>query len=292
MDIRLDPRLPLVWRDPHTLQIGTDRAVVVLSGVTSRHERIVSAIAAGLTREGPGEVARRLGCRAADVVEMVERLEPALLRSGPRAAVVIHVSGASALADEIRSLVASVGVRAQPVDGDTAATTPRPTLGVAVSDHVHDPVLTGVWLRRDVPHLSVVTGDRSTRIGPVVVPGEVACAHCLDLHRSDHDSAWGVIAGQLWGRPAVAPSLLATREVAALATRRIVARALGDPACPPDAVIETLDADTGTVTRSTSRPHPECGCAILPRSGSDAGQTALVPAPDGSTRGAAVAVPA
>ena len=289
MDIRLDPRLPLVWRDPHTVQIGTDQAVVVLSGVTARHERILSAIAAGQGRSGAGAVAQRAGCREAEVVEIVQRLGPALLQPGSRPPPSIHIAGSSPLADEIRLLVASTGALTESVGTDAAEVATAPTLGVAVSDHVHDPVLAGVWLRRDVPHLHVVAGDRSTRIGPVVVPGSTACAHCLDLHRAEVDSAWGVIAGQLYGRKQVAPTLLATRDVAVRAARRALARASGDEPRLSDAVIETVDTETGVVTRSTSRPHPACGCATLPRIGSGDDPTALDPAPDDSTKGAAVA---
>jgi bacteriocin biosynthesis cyclodehydratase domain-containing protein len=243
-------------------------------------------------RSGVGPVAQRAGCREVDVVEIVDQLGPALLRPTPGPSVVIHVGGSSALADEIRALLVSAGVSSDSVDGDAAAVGGAPTLGVAVSDHVHDPVLAGAWLRRDVPHLHVVIGDRSTRIGPVVLPGSTACAHCLDLHRADVDAAWGVIAGQLWGRPRVSPSLLATREAAVFAARRALARASGDPARLPDATIETIDAESGAVTRSTSRPHPRCGCAVLPRSDSAGDPSALGPAPDDSRRGEAVAVPA
>jgi bacteriocin biosynthesis cyclodehydratase domain-containing protein len=293
MDIRLDPRLPLVWRDPHTLQIGVDRPVAVLGALTSRHERIISAIASGHGRSGVGAVAQRAGCREGEVAELATRLSAGLVQQQrPKSEVSIHVAGSSSLADEIRSLLVSAGVVVAGVDVDEAAVAPPPTLGVAVSDHVHDPVLAGVWLRRDVPHLCVVTSDLSSRIGPLVVPGEVACAHCLDLHRADVDSAWGVIAGQLWGRPVVGRTLLSIREVAVRAVRRALARAEGDPDRLPDAVIEMIDSETGAITRSTSRPHPGCGCAALPRSDSAADPAALAPAPGGSTRGADVAVPA
>lgn len=292
MDIRLDPRLPLVWRDPQTLQIGVDHPVAVLDGVTSRHERIISAIAAGHGRAGEAPLAQRAGCREAEVLDLVARLGPALIPPGPQAPVTIHVAGASGLADEVRELIRSTGARVERVDGDAAAVAPPPTLGIAVSDHVHDPVLAGIWLRRDIPHLAVVTGDLATRIGPVIVPGVTACPHCLDLHRADVDASWGVIAGQLWGRPRAGVSLLVLREVAVRVARRALARATDASRQRDDDLIETLDSESGEITRSTSRPHPDCGCAALPRSDSVADPIALAPAPGGSTKAEVVAVPA
>lgn len=292
MDIRLDSRLPLVWRDPRTLQVGVDRPVAVIDGVTSRHERIIAAIAAGHGRSGVGSVAQRAGCRDAEVSELVEKLRPALLPRDPAVVATIHVAGSTALADEIHSLFASTGTPTRRVDGDQAGTGPVPTLGVAVAEHVHDPVLAGAWLRRDVPHLSVVTGDVATRVGPVVVPGVTACAHCLDLHRADVDGAWGVIAGQLWGRPSVGQPLLATHEAAVSVVRRVMARLAGDPARAPDPLVESIDAATGIVTTATTTPHLRCGCAALPRIGSADGRSDLALGPGGSTRGEDVAVPA
>ena len=78
------------------------------------------------------------------------------------------------------------------------------------------------WLRRDVPHVLVRVGDRSVRVGPVVVPGVTACARCLHLHDGDRDRAWPAIAGQLAARPVVAPPLLVLREAAVRTVRRVL----------------------------------------------------------------------
>lgn len=292
MDIRFDPRLPFVWRDPTTLQVGVDRVVAVLDGVTTKHERIISAIAAGHGRAGVGPVAQRAGCSPAEVSALVERLDAALVRPRDPTPVTVHVSGTTVLAAEVRELVASLGVVVEPTSGESALAGLAPSFGIAVADHVHDPVLARVWLRRDVPHLQVVTGDHTVRIGPVVRPGRTACAHCLDLHRADHDASWGVLAAQLWGRRQVVPTLLAVRESATRIVRRAILSAIVSSARPDDAVVDLIDVDTGEITRSTTRPHPDCGCAVLPRTGSDADPTALAPGPGGSTRDAAAAVPA
>ncbi|WAC52840.1 hypothetical protein [Frigoribacterium sp. SL97] len=47
MPLVLDPRIPVVWRDPSTLQVGVDRPTLVLSPVSRLDERVVAALASG-----------------------------------------------------------------------------------------------------------------------------------------------------------------------------------------------------------------------------------------------------
>jgi bacteriocin biosynthesis cyclodehydratase domain-containing protein len=295
MDIRFDPRLPLVWRDPHTLQIGVDAPAVVLEGLTARQERLVAAIAAGHGRSGLGGLIARTGQKDAEVAQLVERLAPALADDHRVTAPVVELAGSCSLADAVERLLTDSGARVRRVDASTAGLTGDADVGIAVSRHVHDPGVSAAWLHDDLPHLAVVRGDLTTRIGPVVVPGATACAHCLDLHRADVDGAWGVIAGQLWGRvspglPAVAESDAAARAVRRLLRRhrRLVSGGEEAPDDPvDDAVIETVDVETGLVTTTRSRPHPDCGCAALAESGWGAAPPDLGPGPSGSTRDAA-----
>lgn len=289
MDIRLDPRLPLVWRDPQTLQIGVDRPRAVLDGVTNRQERIIAAIAAGHGRSGTPPIAQRVGCADHEVVELIERLRPALVAPGAGAGPVVEVPGSSSLSTSIAAMLEAEGMRIIMGAAPDGEDDDEPALAIAVSAHVHDPVVTAGWLRRDVPHLCVVTGDGFARIGPVVVPGVTACCRCLDLHRADVDSAWGAIAAQLWGRPARDQPPLLVGEIAARASRRALQRLTGDADRLPDSALEMLDIDTGEVTTSVSRPHPDCGCGALPRTGSVDAPASSGSAPSGSMRGAAVA---
>ncbi|RKR74876.1 hypothetical protein C8E83_2010 [Frondihabitans australicus] len=313
MDIRFDPRLPLVWRDPHTLQIGADRPVVVLERITAREERVVSAIASGHGLSGLGGLIARTGQRDAEVATIVERLAPALAEPRKVRRPVVEVAGSCNLTRAIEALLTASDASVRRVDATSAGLAGDADAGVAVSRHAHDPAVAAAWLRVDLPHLTVVTGDRSTRVGPVVVPGRTACSHCLDLHRADVDASWGVIAAQLWGRVGPALPPVAQSEVAAKAVRRILRRhealAARHPGAPvrdgpakaspgesddddraraldeasDDAVIETIDTDSGRVTSSRSRLHPGCGCAALAESGWGGDPDPSAPAPHGST---------
>lgn len=286
MDIRFDPRLPLVWRDPNTLQIGVDHPIAVVDRLSARQEKIIAAIAAGHGRSGLGSIAQRSGCREREVEELVEVLRPtfAAPRSVSSGRLRVGVSGTGPMADEISGLLEAGGAAVHRVTAESVMMDPPPDIGVAVSRHVHDPGVAGAWLRRDVAFLCVVAGDSTTRVGPLVVPGVTACPRCLDLHRGDVDLAWGVIAGQLWGRPAPEHPPLARLEASTRSVRRVLRRGAED-----DAVIEMLDVDSGDITRTTSRPHPSCGCAVLPRSDSADDPSRLGLARHGSTTGAGVA---
>ncbi len=48
MVLKLDPRFPLVWRTPSSLQLGVDPAVVTLHDVSETTERLLAALVAGV----------------------------------------------------------------------------------------------------------------------------------------------------------------------------------------------------------------------------------------------------
>jgi bacteriocin biosynthesis cyclodehydratase domain-containing protein len=263
MVLQLDAAVPLVWRTPHTVQLGGERPLVVLDGVTAAHERLLAAVAAGISPTGFAMMARAAG---EDPDALLDRLAPALdrpLPSAPRVA----VYGTGPLAEEL--------VRQLGRDDD-------PEVVVLVGAWVLAPPEHGTWLRRDVAHLPVVVGERVT-IGPLVEPGSSACLHCVQLARRDADPAWPAIAAQLHGRPAPPLSRTAVAEAAAFAVRRLHAGAA------PGTSWE-LDPATGSVSARGWERHPECSCAAP--TGSDwapgAGR-AVLPAPSSAR---ADAVPA
>ena len=52
MTLRLDPRRPIVWRTPHSLQIGVDPVLAVLDDVSEGDARLIDALAVGVPRSG------------------------------------------------------------------------------------------------------------------------------------------------------------------------------------------------------------------------------------------------
>ncbi len=268
MAIRLDPRLPLVWRTPDSLQLGVDRPPVVLSAVSRLDERLLDALGRGISRGGLDMIAATEGATPAHVTQLLDLVRPALLpprdedlprrtRTGP-----VAIVGSGPTADRIADALARAGhdVAPRQMAGDAD---PRTALAVIVAHFAIAPAVYGRWSREDVPHLPVVIGDRHAVVGPLVEPGRTVCCYCLDLARRDADPAWPAIATQLLGRDSGSERGLVPAELAALAAR------------PADRLLTTcenalqahqavLDVRTGRVTRRASRPHPRCGCRALP----------------------------
>jgi len=261
MVLRLDPRLPLVWRTPTSLQLGFSRAVVVLDDVTVATERMLTALAGGIPRSGLGMIGRTAGLAESQVERFLDLVAPALEReAADHLGRVIVVTGEGPTAAETARLLAAAGFTVRIARTIAAAERESCELAVAVGQFVLEPELHGLWLRRDIPHLAIMLGDAGAVVGPLVEPGRSACLYCVQRHTTDADPAWPAIASQLWGRTAAADTPLVASEAAAIATRIVVARfGLGLAAASSGSVLR-LDAATGATTTVSVDPHPACGC--------------------------------
>ncbi|HAM28003.1 MAG TPA: hypothetical protein DCP11_15245 [Microbacteriaceae bacterium] len=258
MVLRLDPRLPLLWRTPSSLQFGVDDPPVVLEAVSAAEERMIAALRVGVSRSGLEMISATAGGRHGEAAALLDRVAPAL--APPPEATAPHgvtLVGTGPAADLIATLLLRSGVTIVP-DGDAT------TLAVIVARFVIAPDLHGRWLNRDLPHLPVVFGDTGARIGPIVEPGVGPCLWCIELARTDADPAWPAIASQLWGRDATADSALVAEEVATIAARLVLARiarhrAVGRPADGVATSVELRSAD-GSVSTTSWWPHADCLC--------------------------------
>ncbi len=275
MVLRLDPRFPILWRNPRGLQIGVDAPRIVLDPIDDAEEHVLAALVAGVSPGGLDQIAARHRLSPGVLRALVDRLTPALLPRQPRAEAVVAVHGGR-VAGRVAVQLREAGVS---VDPDAAS----PALAVLAADYVVAPDLLAHWLRRDVPHLAVIVSDRTARIGPLVVPGRTACLQCSELVARDSDPARSALAAQLWGSTASGTTALVTDEVAALTTRMAL-RWLAEGGTP--AGVE-VDVATGA-TRGIGRPrHPECLCAGLrtvPTGTATASVPARAPIPFSPTR--------
>jgi bacteriocin biosynthesis cyclodehydratase domain-containing protein len=263
MVLRIDPDLPLVWRTPHSLQLGVDRPAVVLTDLTGPEERMLAALVSGISRTGLTMIGASAGVGRDAVAAFLERLAPALRPplATPRWPVVSVVGAGPTAAALVDGLIASrVAVRV--VADGTAVVEDTDELAVVVAHFVVEPEHHGLWLRRDIPHLPIVFGDTGTMVGPLVEPGTGPCLYCLERARTDEDAAWPAMATQLWGRRSAVDGGLAAVEVAALAARTVLHRLREGPSDTARAV--HLDAATGVRRSTVSTRHPECGCGALP----------------------------
>ncbi len=275
MVLRIDPRLPLVWRSPSSLQLGVDAPPVTLVDVSEAQERMISALVAGISRPGLAMLATAAGADAGEADRLLQLVKPALLGSvvpspNPRTVV---IAGRGKAVERLADALASNGVEPRLVGGDLAAAARARDIAVVVGHFVLDPAFHGLWLRRDLPHLPIVFGDTGARIGPAIEPGHGPCLHCLERWHTDADPSWPAIASQLLGRRSPVDAGIVAGEVALIAARIVFARLTGGPAAT--AVSVRLDALTGATASTRWRQHPECGCAALPGTGTaDAASTA------------------
>jgi len=287
MVLKVRAGVPLVWRSPSSLQFGVDVPLVVLHNMDAGSERLISALAGGISRSGFDMMARSAGIPADAAAELLSRLDPVLdpvlePETDPPAAARarVVVSGEGPLADEVRRVLGAVGVLA---GSDESS----PDLAVVVAGWVISPEDHGTWLRRDIPHLPVVVADAGVTVGPLVEPGTGPCLYCVQLSRTDDDPAWPAIATQLWNRPAPAMSPLAVAEAASFVARHTGERMASGPGEP---ISWRLDSDSGAVSSRAWTRHAQCRCAVPAES--DWAPAADPAVRSATTRAAAAAVPA
>jgi hypothetical protein len=257
MVLRLDPRIPMVWRTPTSVQFGVDAPVAVIEEVSAGLERMLAALRSGISPSGWTMLARDAGVTADVARDLLERLEQVMQPAQPTASGRVLVTGDGPIAHALAGLLRDEGVLAR-------ADEPRPDLAVLVADWVLGPQDAATWLRRDVPHVPIVAADRFVTIGPFVEPGRSPCVYCVQLTRTDADPAWPAVATQVWGRPAPERTQLTVLSAACFAARRIRTRLDAGPGTLARGW--RLAESGGTVSAWTARTHPLCSCAAPPES--------------------------
>jgi bacteriocin biosynthesis cyclodehydratase domain-containing protein len=241
---------------------------------------MLAALAVGTTRPALEVVAAHAGAGPNEVSELLAAVHLALLpaRAPRRVPHAVAVDGAGPTADHVRALL-ELALTDVTIGDDTSAD--GADVAVIVAHYVIEPSRHALWLRRDVPHLPVVFGDRGARVGPFVEPGDGPCLHCLDLQRTDRDAAWPAMATQLLGRRAASETALTSFQAAALATRLAIARLDGDHAHAATSMC--IDAASGELSESSHLQHDRCGCRSLPENGTPPARLRAVrPAPPSS----------
>ncbi|MGH1548262.1 hypothetical protein ACRAWB_03395 [Leifsonia poae] len=232
----LDPRIPRVWRTPDSIQFGVEAPVLVLEGVSPAEERMLAAMATGVTAEGLRVVAERARAEPGEAEALLERVQAVLVRAGRRAGAPVRarrvlVDGGGETAAVLRRMLSGVGVEVgvgppwpRWADGaDAVGAVSAVDAVVIVASYAVEPQRHARWLRRDVPHLPIVYGDGGVTVGPLVRPGRGPCLRCVDLHRTDADPAWPAMATQLHTRDPVGETAVAAGAAAARAAAVLLA---------------------------------------------------------------------
>jgi bacteriocin biosynthesis cyclodehydratase domain-containing protein len=112
---------------------------------------------------------------------------------------------------------------------------------------------------RRIPHLLVRMREGAGWVGPFVQPGRTSCLRCLDLHRTDRDEHWPLVAAQLTARPMQADLISASATAAFAAGQALHALAgAGELLLRDSAVV--IDLFAASTRRREWSPHPRCGC--------------------------------
>lgn len=274
----LNPAMPVLSRPDGVVQVGWDprRAVLVRppAGLTSRAlGDLLRVLQSGATLDDVAALADGVGESA--IAELIAALVDAGVvttvapqRPATRSAS-IRIHGRGPLSDLLASALRCSGARLKHSSQRHAAVAAETTDLVVLSDAlVADPRMLRELHAARIPHLPVRVRDGVGLVGPLVLPGVTSCLRCADLHRSDRDAAWPVVASQLRDTVGTADraTVLATAALALNQVDRVIAAVRGGVAVerapdPPSTLDTTLefDVNTGsTVARRWAR-HPRCG---------------------------------
>lgn len=121
-----------------------------------------------------------------------------------------------------------------------------------------------------VAHLAAsVHGSRAV-VGPLVLPGRTSCLRCADLHRTERDQRWPVLAMQLSARVRRRPPADTALGVAAVGLAAGQALQFLD-GHQPETVEGTMEwhLPDWRLRRRTWRPHADCDCGAAAEPGRD-----------------------
>lgn len=266
---RIDPALPLVWRTPTDLQLGATGTRVVLHDAGDVETGLIAALRHGASVETLTTIGLGLGGRPEQVRRLLGELAPLFEAAPPQATRrgTVAVDAAGDLGARVAADLAALGYEVLDLRDDSADgpaiedLVDGVDLAVLGADWVVPPARHLRWLRRDVPHLAVVSDDSGFRVGPLVEPGTGPCLRCLELARRDADAAWPVIAAQLSGRRPATRDLRAVVEAGAVAVAAVDDRLAHRAGTLANVSIRLGRARPGGLPRPIRHePHPECGC--------------------------------
>ncbi|NJQ00943.1 TOMM precursor leader peptide-binding protein [Streptomyces zingiberis] len=128
--------------------------------------------------------------------------------------------------------------------------------------HAPDPATAEPLLATGTPHLYAGVLEGTGVVGPLVLPGETACAGCLQRHRSEREPTWPRMLAQ-WrsARGSAAPACdtaLATVVAGLAAAHALTFLDGGAPVCA-GARLEFALPDLAWECHRLA-PHPACGC--------------------------------
>lgn len=251
---------PLVWRTPHSLQIGIDHPVTTLEDVPDQAAPLIHALQSGVSRDGYLLLAKQLNVRQPVALALVEGLSSAFEDEEARVRPRLVVSGHSVARVIVAETMSQWGYEV------SLANSPEPTQSDVVhllaADYLTDPQ----WLSRygsgRSPHVPLVFSDHSVTAGPLIIPGATPCLSCRELFLREVEPHWLSLGSQLWGQPAPTATVENARLAAVLVSIVLGELHLDDTAGHPHPIVRYLTTNQ-TISLIAARFHPECHCRGL-----------------------------
>jgi bacteriocin biosynthesis cyclodehydratase domain-containing protein len=274
----LNPATPVLSRPDGMVQVGWDprRALLIRppAGMTTAAlGHLLRALQSGATLDDVQSGSD--GVDATAIADLVAGLVDAgVVKAMPRPrtrSASIRIHGRGPLSDLLTSALRCSGARIKNSNQPHAAVTAETTDLVVLSDSlVADPRMLRDLHAARIPHLAVRVRDGAGLVGPLVVPSVTSCLRCADLHRSDRDAGWPVVAAQLRDTVGTADraTVLATAALALNQVDRVIAAVrdgvritdIDRAPHPPSTLNTTLEFDisTGSTLARRWAQHPRC----------------------------------
>lgn len=270
---RLDPCVPLLWRDERTLQLGRGGGLQIPADAPWV-ELLLSRLRVGFRRASFDVIAHGLGAPRDPARSLLARIEHLLVDDRPpaRPAWVETIDIADGRsAHRMREALVDEGVALVDRSVPGAA-------GVVLVQGAAAALQFARYLRDDTPHLPVAFEPGLVTVGPLVVPDVSPCLACRDAERAALDPAWPLLHSQLIGRGAGLLRAAQVAEAADLAAQ-LLRGERGD-----GSQVE-ISADGSREWRSVTF-HEECRCRerSSPSPRGNATAPALLALPTATTR--------
>ena len=243
--LRLDPSLPVLWRTPHSLQVGFDPPVVLLDCLDERYLPVLAALGTGVSQDAYDAIASHEGLDPEHAASLLEVLAPVLTARLADPLPSIHITGSTGHLGSFARVMRELGY---PMSTE-------PDEAIVISSYVMPASAYTPWLYSDIPHTPVLMSDQAIIVGPRVTPGEGPCLACVWNNRAARDPALVALATQLsirqaWTDKSAHHALAAWYAVELLRTRR-------------HGLTVRIDRYTREVTRHLEEPSPTCVCRSL-----------------------------
>lgn len=306
--MQLQHGIAVIHRAPGVVQVGTDWGRELLfDGLTPAHEQWLLALgrAASLSpfpysrtllapAPPPGSLSLQIALRHAGYAQPLPARSPGIVFQGVESAIcpAIDMALSTGILGKLsiddprpygRDLVealgpqgigatrqAGIGAYFQRRYPDLECSSSRVCdLKIVTCARSLDHGLLGQLLTSEEWHLPILIGERGVIVGPLVIPGEYACARCLALHMSGRDPA--LVAAELSTAHLPLPRLSAMTQArltlilgqffedfARMWRRR---GRVGDALLPLAGTAIAVLPDGNAVYHEVP-PHPECGCIV------------------------------